>query len=107
MTWAKLKRGNDWGNEYLAFKPLDEHGFAHADRAVRIKQGQEIGVRWPGGVCTRELVKMQRKAQTVSDMGYSYDVVSYVPGIEVSIRGVATWLPLDADGLEVDKEELK
>ena len=96
-----LRRGNDWGQEYLAPSPHDERGYASARRAVRLVEGYSILVLWPSGEVTSEVITHRRSTQTVSDHGHSSSVTSEIPGFWTSLRGAAMWLPLDTEGLQV------
>lgn len=95
--WVKLYRGNDWGSEYISRKPLTSGGFSARNRAIKAKPGDRVTVRWPDGKESEETIVIGGKErQTVSDMGREYPVSSEFPGVEVSVGGIASWLPLDA-----------
>lgn len=101
--WMRLRRGNDWGKEYLAPEPLGAGGYADARRAVVFAEGEAIHVRWPNGDETTERVSIRTTTQTVSDHGVTSSPTSEVPGIYVETWGTITWVPLDAN-LEVRRQ---
>lgn len=95
--WVKLYRGNDWGSDYLSRKPLSDGGTCSTSRAIKVKAGDRVLVRWPDGKESEETIVIGGKTRgTVSDMGHEYAVTSEFPGIDATVGGVVTWLPLDA-----------
>jgi hypothetical protein len=101
MAWTTLKRGNDWGHEYLAPEPLDERGYASANRGLKFENGQTVRVRFPDGTEASLPVRLRHTSTTVGDMGHTYPVEFDLPYIAVTTHGVVTELTLDAPGLQV------
>jgi hypothetical protein len=99
--FVQLKRGNDWGREYLSPKPLTSKGMADARRGISFKDGDKVMVRFPDNVNIELEVKNRHHHTTVNDMGHVYPVNYYLPCVKVWVHGVETLLPLDAPGLEV------
>lgn len=98
--WVQLKRGNDWGYEYLAPKPLSDFGTASGGLLFKVKQ--RIEVKWPDDTVTTESVSFKSGYNNVDDMGHSSTVYFKIPGIKVKTEhGVTVWIPLDTKGLKV------
>lgn len=55
---------------------------------------------------TNEQITSRPLTVEVGDMGHSYDVTSDIPGVVVYVRGVCTWLPIDAKGIEVRRSDV-
>jgi len=98
----KLERGDDWGHVYFAYEgeANSESGFGNASRRLAINAGDKLKIRWPNGATQTRKIVMRQFHTTVSDMGHSYPVSYELPGIEQNVRGVITWLPLDAVEVE-------
>jgi hypothetical protein len=107
MAYVKLKRHNDWGCVYFS-KPgegLSEYGTASARKyGLDLPEGKVLRVRWPDGSETTEEVRFQRRNESYSDMGHRTDYVELVAGVAPTVRGIRTWVPLDA--VEVDDTDL-
>jgi hypothetical protein len=103
--WVQLKRGDDWGVEYVSAKPHDEGGYASYSRRIQVEHGDSIDVKWPDGTETTEKISCKKFSYHVSDMGHETNGWYELPGIIVDCRGVRVWAPLDSPGLMVAIED--
>jgi hypothetical protein len=103
MKFVRLKRGNDWGADYLAVEPLTEHGMADARRRIPLESGQIVVVKFPDGTSGQYPVVMCGYSTSVSDMGNNYPVHYDLPGIQIESHGLKTWICLDEVDILVDE----
>jgi hypothetical protein len=85
--WVKLKRGNDWGRDYWAIKPLDERGYASASRGIRLTEAEPVRVRLKNGLDYGGVVRLNNYQAEVHDHGHSYLVTTVNPQVELKIEG--------------------
>lgn len=102
MEYLRLKKGNDWGNEYLAIEPKDEWGMAKAERGIKFRDGESVRVRWPDGHEEAVNVRLHWETVTVGDHGHDYQVTYSYPVVQAWLHGREVFVPL-AD-LEVEAE---
>ncbi len=99
--FVQLRRGSDWGTEYLSYDPLDSSNRASASRGIVTREGQEVEVSWPDQSITVEKLTHRSFRAQVGDMGHTYSVSFDLPGVVLSTRGISTWTPLDTLDLKV------
>jgi hypothetical protein len=105
--FIQLKRGNDWGKEYLAINPLKKSsGSADFSLGCRFKEGEKVAVKFPDGTEDKYPVVFKEFYDTVHDHGHQYEVTSQLPGIEIVSMGIKQWICLDEVEVKLKKHNL-
>ncbi len=79
FDFFRLKKGSDWGREYLSRAPLTRNGSAEIKRAYRLAHGDRVVVKLRDGNLRSGTIGLRRSSQRVGDHGHSYDVASDLP----------------------------
>jgi hypothetical protein len=97
--WVQLRRGNDWGRNYLAVEPHNAHGMASADRGLAFSG--EVRVLFPDETTMQLPVVNVPMFEVVNDMGHESRVTSEIAHAKVVLHGIDVLVPLDQEGLRV------
>lgn len=104
-TYIQLKRGCDWAHDYLAIEPLDQHGTADCSRGIKLADGVKVDAMFPDGTEMKVTIVNKKFTGSYLEQGqFSSTHVDFViPGFELNTHGIKAWLPLDTEGLLVNR----
>ena len=100
-TWVRLKRANDWGQDYYAIEPLD-HGSADSKRGVMPPKGTLVRVKMPDDTERLAVCAYVQRHARIPDMGRSYDATFNVLRFLLDVSGVDVQLKPDQVDVPAD-----